>query len=236
MRFRPGHAGPVSANGERGEGPGHENAPGPPRVIPGLLIAAAVALVIYAGIIRTNVSTSSRTTVSSPPAPTATSGKALVITKQTTTATVPSDTLLGVLFGTAGVLALCGAFYSRVLKITLPGGGGVELAALKSDLAKAENAVPQLVQEKISELPPEQQQALNAADVTRITAQAVFNAQRALIEARATRNDQRSTTTITVPEITPAGVGMPLSDELVNHLVAHAVGQAVNAARPTDGD
>lgn len=206
--------------------------------MPALLLAAGLALAVYAGVIRTQLAPAGRTTVSAPPAirtaqpPRASKQAKLVITKQTTTTDAPSDALLGVLFGTAGVLALSGAFYSRITKITLPGGGGVELTALGNDLQRVETAVPDEMEKQIAQLPPERKQALRSADIARITSRAWGGAQRAVLATRLSAVHgpaPPAPAEIAPPRVESARAGMPLPDELINRLVTTAVGDALDA-------
>jgi hypothetical protein len=152
--------------------------------------------------------------------------------KQTTTESPPSDTLVGILFGSAAVLVLAGAFYARITKITLPGGAGIELAALSSDLDNIQKTVPEKVSQRIDELPERQKQALGAADIARISSVASIGAQRELLQLRAAAKGAPVTSSDTLPmaDLARARGGMPLSDELIGRLVEKAVGDAVRTS------
>jgi hypothetical protein len=204
-------------------------------LMPWVLILLGVGLALYSGLIRTHLASSSRTTEqvpaqSAPPNQTQT----LSPDKVTTTESSPSDALLGVLFGSAAVLILGGAFYSRVTKITLPGGAGVEIAAVAQDLNKVQATVPAKVTRRIESLPEQAQQQLQPADIVNIASLAFVSAQRQLLDLRAAARGAPVAPAVPLhmADVTRAQRGMPLSDELVGQLVDKAVDEALRTTSP----
>jgi hypothetical protein len=146
--------------------------------------------------------------------------------------------LLGVLFGSGAVLALAGAFYARVTKIILPGGAGIELAAVAKDLAKIEQDMPAKVRREIESLPQATRQQLGAEEIATIGSQAAVRAQRELLQTRAAARGApvAPAVQLNMADVTRAQRGMPLSDKLIGQLVDKAVEDAVReSSRPTSG-
>ena len=86
--------------------------------------------------------------------PTAPLGTYLRISKFTVRRTATSDTLLGVLFGTAAVLLLCGAFFTRVESISGP-GFGLKFREWR-DRKDADKALETVASERADEVTPDQ--------------------------------------------------------------------------------
>jgi hypothetical protein len=181
--------------------------------MPWVLLLAAAGIASYGLEIRHDRAVSSTVTTQAPGA----NGK-LTTTKLMTTRSVPSDALIGMLLGVAVVLALCGAFYARVTKITLPGGAGLELGA--ADPTAVGNAVGEAVKRQIAKDPKTAEQASSPEAVVELAAKT----------ATATAVAQQQATAISqaVVPAARAGVpgvprGMPLSDELLAQLAENAV-------------
>jgi hypothetical protein len=152
----------------------------------------------------------------------------LVKTKVTTTEKAPSDTLLGLLFGLAVASGLAGAFYPRVTKITLPGGGGFEMGAAAADLQKIAKEVPEQVRKEL-EKQPAVRDALTPEGIAELAAQATAQAQQEALMLRFAMTAPAPPTRVPVgtPELARARRGMPLSDDLVKRLTENAVRQAL---------
>lgn len=98
--------------------------------LPWVLLALGVLAVVCAFWLRGTMAMTSRVheiTQASPGAP--------VSTKDTTMQTPPSDSVILGLVAFGGLLALAGAFYTRITKVTLPGGAALDLASRVVDSA-----------------------------------------------------------------------------------------------------
>jgi cytoskeletal protein RodZ len=93
------------------------------------------------------------------------SASSIQTTKDSSVATTPSDNVIGTMLGLSAFLVIVGAFFPRITKIVLPGGGEVDMSA--TDAAKAvaavRSAVPTLVGPNA---PPADVAALTAAATT----------------------------------------------------------------------
>jgi hypothetical protein len=143
--------------------------------------------------------------------------------KVTTTETGPSDTLVDFLFGLAAVLLLGGAFFTRITKISLPGGAGLEMGAVAIDFKKIEEEVARQVQQAIQEKPAAERPS--AEEAAAIGVQATARAQQSVLQVRLAVAPLAAPQPVTVEtrELAQARRGMPLPDELVKRLAENAV-------------
>jgi hypothetical protein len=213
-------------------------------------MACGVGLAIYAAVIAGNLKPISRETVGVPPCPTCGADQpdpakakaivtqlragapvpkvALADQQDTNRSETPSETYLGALFGTAAILALAGAFFTRVTKISLPGGAALEFSVVAKDLTEVAKSVPQQVQQAIERLPDSEKEAL-APKVGDLAAAAADRAQQGVLEARSAVAGLpvESPVSLTVEDISRVQRGKPLSDELLQSLVKDAVESVV---------
>ena len=109
---------------------------------------AMVGLGVWRGVSELTTSTTTATTTPAP-TPSATSGSTTPTssTVTTTVQTTGSDTLELGLLGAGALFVFMAAFYSRISKITLPGGLGFELSA--SDTQKLTKKVAQKIRARL---------------------------------------------------------------------------------------
>ena len=211
------------------------------REMPWVLVLLAVGLLLYAGVVARETSVASRVTVTHAtrghgkpkckhvsqgrkhhPCKTKAAAKHGKVTTITTTEKSPSDTLLGLLFGIAGIIAVAGAFYARVSKVSFPGGGGIELGAV--DSAAIAKFVQEALKDAIGKKSAEEQAAFDADKLATLAATAAAQVQAQTLQVRAAAvGVPVATPTVAAPEITRAQRGMPLSDDLVKRLAENAV-------------
>lgn len=75
------------------------------------------------------------------------------------TSSIRSEAVAATLFGLGAILMLCGAFFPRISKVSLPGGGGFELLA-PPDQARVVERTAQAAKQQGLELEPERLAAL----------------------------------------------------------------------------
>lgn len=186
-------------------------------LLPAALIAVGLFVAGYAVVIRSHTRAVSRVSEIGM--------KANEPEKITTTEEVPSDALIGGLFGLAALLMLAGAFHQRVTKINLPLGGGLELGS-DEERAQIARRVAEVVPEVVAESGA---QPTTPEETTRVAAKTATAA--ALAQQRAA--SLRSIAVQAEPDIAEIAVGgeelrrvrqgMPLSPALVDRLAERAV-------------
>jgi hypothetical protein len=203
----------ATATGQTGTAPAVVVEPRFKRVMPWTLIVLGVALAGYAAFVQQRTTEASRVTVES----------GMTAQSVTTTRTGPSDTFIDLLFGTAAVVALAGAFYGRITKIAFPGGGGLEMGAVALDMDKIAKTVAEQVKREVEKKPEAERP--DVEQVARLAAQATARAQQSALQVRAAVGPLVTPAPVTVEakELQQAQRGMPLPDELVQRLAANAV-------------
>jgi hypothetical protein len=206
------------------------------KVMPWVLVAAAIVLGAVALAIRVDVHRSSVVTVESraPVAPGARGGTPpgqLAPEKQTTTEQATSESTFSAILGIAAVLLLLGAFYTRVSKITVA-GNTLELTPIASatqDAAAVGEEVAKQAGDKVREVSGEGntltvEQAVQIAEAAAsAAARAQSEATRlrlaaAVVPVRATAS--ASPLTIQPDELQKLSAGDPLPDSLLKKLSA----------------
>ena len=143
------------------------------------------------------------------------------------------DALLGVLWGGAAVLFLCGAFYGRITKIALPGGAGLEMGS-PEERAAIVTGVTEAIKELMNQNPDiarEAQTPEGVADIAARAATATVVAQERLAARRLVGAPVPAGRAPGVPGAQDVQRGMPMSEELVKELAKGAV-QEVFESKP----
>jgi hypothetical protein len=178
--------------------------------MPWILLALALVLGVYAATAQQTLEVTQRVTTQKAATPGTDTAK---------TESTPSDTVVGALFGLAAITALAGAFYGRISKISLPGGGGLELGAAALDLDSIADAVADAVKE---EFKPEAGETIDLDKVADFATRATARANQKALLLRLGVGAPPAVPT-DVSALLPAHRGMPLPDDLVKRLAASAV-------------
>jgi hypothetical protein len=196
------------------------------RTMPWALIVLAIALAVYAGVAQRHTTVTSRVTA---PASAQPSSAPTTITEKT-----PSDEFVGALFALAALVALAGAFYGRISKISLPGGGGLEMGALAIDLDAIVKAVVDEVRKLVAKTPTEE---LDWERVAQGLQDALAQASQTALALRAAAAPVATAPPLAVQakELQRVQQGMPLSDDLVRRLAVKAVRDVFGEVADDDG-
>jgi hypothetical protein len=219
--------------GRRGTPDGDRLAVVEPRystVMPWVLVVLGVALAVYTALASTETHVRSRVTAVAPraaPKPDDDRRRDKHDSRDTgctptcrarhvtTTESTPSDATLAILFASAAVLALAGAFYSRVTKLNLGGGFGLELGAAAVDMQK--------LSELVAEIAAEQRD--DPADAARLGAIAAAQANQKVLALRVLGATPAGRP-LTQDEFARVRRGAPLADRTLKDIARAAVREA----------